>query len=111
MKIQFLYFEGCPNHHKAFEFLQSVLKEQNIKASIERIEIKSDEDAVKNQFFGSPTIRVNGNDIEPIKGSRIYARTCRIYRIDGVFMGLPLRRMIEDALRATASQSQLKGGA
>ncbi|MFQ5799334.1 MAG: DUF2703 domain-containing protein [Bacteroidota bacterium] len=119
MKIQFLYFEGCPNHHRAFELLQTVLGEQNIEAQIERIEIKNEEDAVKHQFVGSPTIRINGVDIEKIKDNPIYAKTCRVYPIDGKLTGVPSRQKIEDAFRtahfedkemSAAPQLKRKGG-
>ncbi|MEE9224948.1 MAG: DUF2703 domain-containing protein [Bacteroidota bacterium] len=119
MKIQFLYFESCPNHHNASELLRTVLGEHNIETDIERIEIKNEEDAVKHQFVGSPTIRINGVDIEKIKGNPIYAKTCRVYTIDGKLTGMPSRQMIEDALGTAdledkefgaATQLRRKGG-
>ncbi len=98
MNIEFLYFQGCPNTPKAFDLLQSVLREQNIDASIRRIEIKTDEDAVHHQFIGSPTIRIEGVDVETVADERPYAKACRVYLIDGKFTGVPSKVMVENAL-------------
>ena len=105
MKVQFLYFEGCPHHQKSFQMLQAILEELGITASLTRVEVKNNRDAVKHKFIGSPTIRIDGLDIDRAKGKPIYARTCRIYRVNGKLTGLPSQRMIEDAIRAAANRA------
>ncbi len=65
---------------------------------IERICIRDDDDAVRNRFIGSPTIRVNISDIEPEIGDRPFAKACRLYVESGHFVGYPSKRMIEQAL-------------
>ncbi len=102
MKIELLYFDGCPNHKKAFALLQDILRDASVSASIERIEIKSDEEAERHKFVGSPTIRVNGVDVHPIKGRPRYGKGCRIYDREGVFTGFPSQEMIENAIRSAA---------
>lgn len=102
MKIEFLYFDGCPNHEKALALLREVLQQKTIETSIDLIEIKDDEDAARHKFVGSPTIRVDGTDIDPVKGKPAYAKTCRVYTIEGKLTGLPSRKMIEDAVRKAA---------
>lgn len=109
MKIEFLYFDGCPNHERAFELLQEVLKENAIQATIERIEIKDDEDAGRHKFIGSPTIRIDGIDVDTVSDDRPYAKTCRVYVVDGKLSGLPTREMIENALWA-AETAKFKHG-
>ena len=99
MKIEFLYFDDCPNHEKAFALLQEILRDAAIDATIERIEIKDDEDAVKRKFVGSPTIRINGVDVQQIENDHVFGRTCRTYVVDGAFTRLPSRAMIENTLR------------
>jgi len=98
MNIQFLYFEGCPNHQKAYDLLIDILKERRIAAEVERIQITDDEDAARQRFVGSPTIRVDGVDIESIPEDRPYAKTCRVYVVDGAMSGTPSKRMIHEAL-------------
>lgn len=65
---------------------------------IERIFIKDDNDAVRHRFIGSPTIRINGNDIEENLGDRTYAKACRVYVERGRMSGLPTHEMIKKAL-------------
>lgn len=101
MKIELIYFESCPNHQKAFDLLKSILAEHGFGQGIECTEIKSDDDALRHKFVGSPTIRINGIDVDPVDPSRRYARTCRVYLVEGKFNGLPSRSMIEGLLKAS----------
>lgn len=98
MKIEFLYFDGCPNHEQAYKLLQEILAERQIDVAVERIEIKDDEAAVRHQFVGSPTIRIDGVDVDPVTDDQAYAKTCRVYLVSGELSGLPARAMIENAI-------------
>ena len=105
MKIEFLYFEGCPNHQKAYELLQQILREKNIDTVVERIEIKDDEDATRHKFVGSPTIRIDGTDVDVSSSNPPYGRTCRLYRVEEKLSAIPSRVMIESAVRSAANRS------
>ena len=65
MKIEVLYFEGCPNHPPAVELAKSVVAELGVGALVEQVEVKTEADAKRLRFFGSPTVQVDGVDIEP----------------------------------------------
>jgi len=66
---------------------------------IEEIEIKTEEEAVKYKFPGSPTIRVNGVDVDPnYIDNGNYGVMCRVYRIGGKFYGAPPKEVIKEAL-------------
>ena len=99
-KIEFLYWEDCPSHPQAWKLLQEVMGELGIEAPVEQIEVVTDEDAERLAFPGSPTIRVNGTDIDPAGASQMgTALTCRIYRLqDGRFSPVPSKEMIRQAL-------------
>lgn len=100
MKVEFLYFEGCPNFKSALELLRQVLAEEGVDASVEQINVTSTEKAVKNKFLGSPSIRVNGLDIEKeARDSTDYGEECRIYLNDGALPGIPPKELIRDAVR------------
>src|SRR6266496_2085012 len=64
MIIEILYFEGCPNYLPAMDRLRTVLAREGLRAELIEIEVKDDSDAKTLKFFGSPTIRVDGLDIE-----------------------------------------------
>jgi hypothetical protein len=99
-KIEFLFWRDCPSHPEAMERLQQVLGEMGIETPIEQIEILTDEDARRFDFPGSPTIRVNGADVDPAGAAQMgTALTCRVYRLDdGRFSPVPSKEMIRRVL-------------
>jgi hypothetical protein len=94
VKIEFLYFEGCPNYLSALDRVRAVLRQEGLLAEVSVIEVK-DEDAAKAlEFFGSPTIRVNGRDIEAaVRSLKETGFACRLYS-----GGLPTAETIRNAL-------------
>jgi len=99
-KIQLFYWEGCPSHPEALALLEHVLAERGIDAEIELREVLSDEEALELRFPGSPTIRVDGRDIDPEGAASPPSLTCRIYRLpDGRISPVPSREQLEEALR------------
>ena len=65
MRIQFLYWEDCPSHEAAMERLQQVMAEENIDEAIESIDVETEEQAQALRFVGSPTILIDGEDVDP----------------------------------------------
>ena len=100
LKIEFLYWEDCPSHPQAWSLLQQVLAELGTEATVEQIEVVTEEDVERLAFPGSPTIRVHGVDIDPDGAAQMgTALTCRVYRLEGGrFSPVPSREMIEQAL-------------
>ena len=99
MKIELLYFEGCPTHEQAEKLLREVLEEENIDVKIEKILVKNEEKAEELKFIGSPTIRINSKDIDPTAEQRKnYSLTCRIYLTEEGAKGWPSKNMIKKAL-------------
>jgi hypothetical protein len=98
--IEILYFDGCPNHEGLEAHLRSLLAEAGIDAPITSHRIDSDEQAERQRFLGSPTVRVNGFDVDPTASDRSgYGLMCRVYvTADGV-RGTPPDAWILDALR------------
>lgn len=98
LNIEFLYFEGCPHQAKAFELLTTSLREQKIDFPVKRIVIRNDADASRHRFVGSRTIRMNNVDVDPPRSNQAYAKTCRVYVVNGKLSGLPSKEMITDLL-------------
>jgi hypothetical protein len=98
VEITFLYFEDCPSHEPALARLRKVMAEEGVDSPIEIILVDNDDQAEALDFYGSPTIRVNGQDIDPPIEERP-ALTCRVYELtDGRISPLPSREMIRSAL-------------
>lgn len=105
MEIKFLYYEDCPSHESGLERLKQVMAENNIQADIEIIKVGTDEQANDLKFIGSPTIRVDGVDIDPPPDDAPYNLTCRVYRLeDGRFSPLPSPEMIKRSLQQAIKQ-------
>jgi hypothetical protein len=86
MQIEILYFDGCPNHIPTVARVQQVLADLEMQAKVHQMHVTSVEDAAQRRFLGSPTVRVNGVDIDPsVQGRTDYGLSCRLYRgRDGV---------------------------
>ncbi|MFC2030973.1 thioredoxin family protein [Chloroflexota bacterium] len=99
-KIEFLFWQDCPSHPAAQERLEEVMIELGVEAPVHLIDVLEDEDADRLGFPGSPTIRVDGVDIDPDGAEAMgTALTCRIYRLeDGRFSPIPSKEMIRRAL-------------
>lgn len=116
MKVQLLYILDCPWCVKTKNLIAESLKEFEVKAKVEEILIDSDEKARKYEFTGSPTIRINGKDIEEevSKGRCLPCEEiaqestefvkkecrcgCRIYFYKGKQYPYPPKEMIKEAI-------------
>ena len=65
IQIRILYTTGCPNLSPTIDLIEKVGKDLNIAVGIEQVEVSSPEQAVELRCIGSPTIQINGMDIEP----------------------------------------------
>ncbi len=65
MVIEILFFDSCPNHEPTMDLAREVLSELGLEAEIREVLVETAEDAETHRFVGSPTVRVNGKDIEP----------------------------------------------
>ncbi len=100
MKIELLYFDGCPNHIPALDRIRAVLKEEGISADVFEVKIEDAMTARKIGFLGSPSIRINGLDVEPAaRLSKEFGMMCRTYAEEGKQVGLPSRESIRAAVR------------
>jgi hypothetical protein len=99
MKIELFYWEGCPSHPEAIELLQQVLDERGLHVPVELREVTTHSEAAELRFPGSPTIRVDGHDVDPVGAESPPALNCRIYRLpDGRVSPIPSRQQLEEAL-------------
>lgn len=106
LHIEFLYFRGCPNHEAARKLLVEVLRENRIKVTLHNMRIDSRDEAVAKRFLGSPTIRMNGMDVDPSAEHRAdYGMQCRVYLAGGKYAGMPSKEMIRAALRKVLADS------
>jgi hypothetical protein len=97
--IEVLYVEGCPNYREALALVKRVRAELGIDAELRTTLISEQAVAEQARFPGSPTVRVDGHDVEP--GSEPpaeYTLACRLYRLEHRFAGQPDERWVREAL-------------
>jgi hypothetical protein len=100
VRIDFLFWRGCPSHPEARELLQDVLDQRGIEAEVVEREVATQAEADELAFPGSPTIRVDGRDVDPAGASARPALNCRIYHLpDGRVSPVPTREQLEEALQ------------
>ena len=104
MKVEILFFEGCPNHPPAVERVQEVIQQEGVAAEVAEVEVRDEATAKAVGFLGSPTIRVNGIDIEPeARSCKPTGMACRTYA-----GGLPSRELIREAIRQASGVAKEK---
>ena len=97
VKVELLFWRGCPSYPEAQRLLEELLVGRD--AEVELREVHTDEEAVALRFPGSPTIRVDGRDIDPVGAESQPSLSCRIYHLpDGRMSPLPDRQQLVEAL-------------
>jgi alkanesulfonate monooxygenase SsuD/methylene tetrahydromethanopterin reductase-like flavin-dependent oxidoreductase (luciferase family) len=99
-RVELLFWDGCPSHPRALADLRAAMADAGQDPdAVTVIEIRDDADAAREQFTGSPTIRVDGRDVVPSTGEPVQL-ACRVYRRrDGRISPVPDPDDLRDALR------------
>ncbi len=106
MRVEVLYFEGCPNHAPTIERVRSELVSRGLPKEIEEVEIHSQAEAETLRFLGSPSVRINGSDIElEARNLKIFGMSCRTYLEGTVRSGSPSSDLIGRALDEQTTQA------
>lgn len=98
MNVEHLFFDGCPNSADADALVRDVVLALAPEATVEPLRVESEEEARRLRFFGSPSVRVDGEDLEG-RGGGPFAFACRVYdHGDGLARGVPPRWLVEAAV-------------
>jgi hypothetical protein len=62
--VHILYTQGCPNLTPTIDLIERVASDIGTNLTIEQVLVTSQEEAVRHRCLGSPTIQINGVDIE-----------------------------------------------
>jgi hypothetical protein len=105
--IELLWWEGCPSWPRALDDLQAAATEVGLDPA--RIVVREIDDfahAEAEEFVGSPTIRVDGTDIDPPREGEVRGLTCRVYRLrDGRLSPTPDPQDLREALARVAARA------
>jgi hypothetical protein len=99
-RVELLWFSDCPNHPAARRLLEEVVAQVTPGTPVDDIDATDAAVAERLRFAGSPTIRVDGRDVDPTYvDPGDYTPRCRLYRTSAGLRGLPEREWLEAALR------------
>ena len=98
MKIRFLTFDGCPSGPEALCVFRVVLAEEGLTAAVEQIDVPDVVAARRERFLGSPSIQIDGLDIEVSRRGELPCHGCRLYSGAGGPTGVPPKELIRAAL-------------
>ena len=97
--VELLYFDGCSNYLAARETVTAVAAEIGVSPDLRLKEVETPEAAEELRFLGSPTIRVDGKDVEPGADERTqFQYACRVYRTPSGLSGTPDPEWVRKAL-------------
>jgi hypothetical protein len=102
MRVELLYWEGDPHYMTARQRLVEVLTEDAFETTIQMVAVNSQDDAEFLGFIGSPTIRIDGTDIQT-DASAAVGLSLRAYPADEDLDGpatvpIPGKRLIRRAV-------------
>lgn len=100
MRIEILYFDGCPSHERLVLDLRETLDQHGVEGQIALRPVETPEEAEERRFLGSPTVLVDGQDVDPTAVGRTdFGLKCRLYRApDGGQQGMPPGEWITNAI-------------
>jgi hypothetical protein len=109
MRIELLYFDGCPGYAELRERLPRLLERANIDAEIEERRIDSERAACRERFLGSPTLHIDGIDVDrSVADSHDYGLKCRLYQTEDGLQRTPPDTWITAALQAARSSQHAR---
>jgi len=104
--VEVLYVRDCPHYAGALALVERVRAELGIDAELRTSLIGDHAAAERARFPGSPTIRVDGRDVEPgSPPAGEYTVACRLYRLEHRLAGQPAERWVRDALLRAAGRT------
>jgi hypothetical protein len=107
-RVELLFWDGCPSHPQALADLRAAMEELGLDPETVLVrEVDTDQRAERERFVGSPTIRIDGEDVEP-PGDEPVGLTCRVYRLaDGRVSPVPDPATVRAALENAITRSTL----
>lgn len=104
MKVELLYFNGCPSWQSGLQNLHSALKAIGLNVSVELVQVMDNDDAARKKFLGSPSFRINGIDLWNEERDT-YSLSCRVYATPEGMKGSPSISMLQEAIRQAVDET------
>lgn len=109
IRVEILAREDCPNRDMAVIVVERVVDEIGVPAEIEVVDVVDDEEAAEYRVLGSPTVLVDGRDVDPEPMYEVFSADDRLYRTPRGPSGWPEAEWIRDALLRAVAQTTSNG--
>lgn len=109
VRIEIFAREDCPNRGMAITVVERVVDETGVPADIEIVEVADDDDAQEHRMLGSPSVFVDGRDVDPEPMHAGFSSEDRLYRTNRGPSGWPEAEWIRDALLRAVAQTTSNG--
>jgi len=106
MKIEVLYFDQCPNYIPTLQRVKEALRQNGVTAELVEVNVRDEATAQSVRFLGSPTVQIDGIDVEATaRSSKDFGMMCRTHGDSGKRVGIPPIDLIRAALRKPLEES------
>jgi hypothetical protein len=107
MRIEVLYIDACPHFPATVDAVKRALGQFGLTCPVIEMSVTDQKIAVHIGFLGSPTVRIDGLDIEPsARQGTTFGMMCRTYEGSGV----PSEDLIRSAITKAAHQDDVRTG-
>ena len=90
VRVEILARRDCPSRELAISLVDEAIFATGVPARVELIDVVTLEQARRRRFLGSPSIRIDGLDVDPwADGRSDFSLSCRIYRTERGLAGAP----------------------
>ncbi len=97
--VEILYFDGCPNVDLAVARARAAAVAAGASVDLRMVPVEGEAEAQRQRFIGSPTVRVDGVDVEPSARARTdFGMQCRVYSVGDRLEGAPPVRWVKAAM-------------
>ena len=110
MKVEVLFFDGCPNHEALLPHLRELLNAGGAEdTAIALVRVEDTDTAEAERFLGSPTVRIDGRDVEPGADARTdFGLKCRLFATPEGLRGMPADEWVLRALERARTADALR---
>ena len=106
MKVEVVYVDGCPNYEALLPRLHELLNSVGASTDIDLVRVEDSEAAERERFLGSPTLRIDGEDVEPGADERTdFGLKCRLFATADGLRGMPTDEWVLAKLQKSQTQS------
>lgn len=104
MTVEVLFFAGCPSFAELLPRVRELTDAAGVELVVRAVE--TPEAAEHERFLGSPSVRVDGRDVDPAAGRRTdFGLKCRLYRDGDEQMHAPPDAWLQAALHPPLKSS------